>query len=73
MTSDSGGEHPDDISWGPPDAHVTVKYLTPKSSFTPECKGGRIQEKKGVCIIRMWYKKRKDPVYYGCGIKDIRM
>jgi hypothetical protein len=29
-------------------------------SFTPECKGVSIQEKKGACIIRMWYKGYKD-------------
>ena len=31
MTSDSGSAHPADSPWGPPDAHVSVKYLTPKS------------------------------------------
>jgi hypothetical protein len=35
MTSGSGGEHPaDTFSFqGLPDAHVTVKYLTPKSDW----------------------------------------
>jgi hypothetical protein len=31
MTSGSGGAHPAESFQGLPDAHVTVKYMTPKS------------------------------------------
>ena len=34
MTSDSDVEHPADSFQGLPDAHATVKHLTPKSKVT---------------------------------------
>jgi hypothetical protein len=57
MTSDSGGEHPADSFQGPPDAHVTVKYLTPKSKSAgaqAEGKGSRVVDLLSKCFTHVY-------------------
>ena len=47
MTSVSGGAHPADRFKGPPDAHVTVKHLTPKSKKEEKEKEKEEEEEAG--------------------------